>query len=388
MLPQREAAQSQRRGVENAQALSSFFKALDDMKSGRRVEPVRVAHYGDSHIAADILTAEIRRQFQHDFGDGGPGYIITRNPFSTPRRGVKSGATSGWSVDGIGNSPGNDGFYGLAGISLTTSKRDERMWLETSCNHFEIYYIRWPGGGTIDVTVDGASVLDQPLSLNSDLPGPDYYSYDTISTGVHRIEIRTLTPGRTRILGIVAERIAPHSGISYDVLGINGARLVRLLSWNSNILADNIIERKPDLIILAYGTNEVTDENWTVESYSRMLAEFLDRFRRAAPDASLIVYGPPDRADNPVAGSKMPRLIEAQRRAAKEIGAAFWCSYDAMGGAGSMNNWASQGLGQGDHVHLTGQGYLKMGDMFYADLMKAYAESKVKSRPAKSAAKQ
>lgn len=388
MLPHREAAQSQRRGVENAQGLKAFFKALDDMKSGRRIEPVRVAHYGDSHIAADILTAEIRRQFQHDFGDGGPGYIITRNPFSTPRRGVRSGATSGWAVDGIGNNPGNDGFYGLAGISLTTSQRDERMWLETSCNHFEIYYMRWPGGGTIDITVDGASVLDQPLSLNSDLPGPDYYASAIMANSNHRIEIHTLTPGRTRILGIVAEHIAPHSGISYDVLGINGARLVRILSWKLDTLVDNVREREPDLIILAYGTNEVTDENWTVESYSHMLAEILDRFRSAAPGASIIVYAPPDRADSPIAGSKMPRLIEAQRRAAKEIGAAFWCSYDAMGGAGSMNNWASQGLGQGDHVHLTGQGYLKMGDMFYTDLMKAYAESKVKSRPPKSAAKQ
>lgn len=41
-----------------------------------------------------------------------------------------------------------------------------------------------------------------------------------------------------------------------------------------------------------------------------------------------------------------------------------------------MNNWVSQGLGQGDHVHLTGPGYLKMGDMFYEDLMKAYAAAR------------
>src|ERR1700682_5498095 len=91
-------AQTPRRGIENPAALSSFFKALDDMKNGRRIEPVRVAHYGDSHTAADILTADIRRQFQRDFGDGGPGYMIARNPFSTPRRGVISGATTGWSI--------------------------------------------------------------------------------------------------------------------------------------------------------------------------------------------------------------------------------------------------------------------------------------------------
>lgn len=383
LLRNPQTVQSERHGIENPQALKNFFKALDEMKSGRRIEPVRIAHYGDSHTAADILTAEIRHKFQNDFGNGGPGYMVARNPMSTPRKGVVSGATAGWTIDGIGKGSGNDGSYGLAGISLTTTKPDERMWLETSCNHFEVYYMRWPGGGTIDITVDGASVLDRPLSLNSDLPGPDYFLYDAVANTNHRIEIRTVTPGRTRILGIVAENIAPHSGVSYDVLGINGARLVRLFSWNLNLLADNVIERKPDLIILAYGTNEVTDDDWTIESYSKKLADILDRFRRAAPEASIIVFGPPDRADNPVAGNKMPQLLEAQRRAAKQIGAAFWCSFDAMGGPGSMNTWASQGLGQGDHVHLTGPGYVKMGDMFYEDVMKAYTESRPASRTAK-----
>src|SRR4051812_35197295 len=110
--------QSERHGIENQAALSSFFKALDSMKNGRRIEPVRIAHFGDSHTAADILTAQIRRKFQSEFGDGGPGYIVARNPMSTPRKGVVSGATPGWVIDGIGKGTGNDGWYGLAGISL------------------------------------------------------------------------------------------------------------------------------------------------------------------------------------------------------------------------------------------------------------------------------
>lgn len=379
--PHRDAAQPQRKhGVENAQALGTFFKALEELKSGRRLEPVRIAHYGDSHAAADLLTADIRHQFQRDFGDGGPGFVMARNPFSTPRHDFSSGATSGWVVDGIGKNGATDGMYGLAGISLTATKSDERMWIETVSNHFEVYYLRWPGGGTIDIMVDGASVLDAPLSLKSDSPGPDYFAYDTPANSSHRVEIRTIGSGRTRILGIVAEQIAPGGGISYDVLGINGARLSRQFSWNPDVFVDNVIQRKPDLIILAYGTNEVTDVDWTIESYTHLMVEVLNRFRRALPYASIIIFGPPDRADTPVAGSKMPQLLEAQRRAAREFGAAFWSSYDAMGGAGSMNNWLGQGLAQGDHVHLTKEGYLKMGDMFYEDLMKAYAESKVNAR--------
>ena len=377
---------SQRRVIENPKALDRFFKALDDMKSGRRIEPVRIIHYGDSHTAADILTAEIRHRFQNEFGDGGPGYIVARNPMTTPRRSLTSGATSAWEIDGIGKSSGNDGYYGLAGLSLTTNKPNERLWIETKCNTFEVYYMRWPGGGTIDITVDGASVLDEPLSLNSDIPGPDYFTHNMVAETNHRVEVRTLTPGRTRILGIVAENVGPHSGVSYDVLGINGARINRLLSWNLNVLVDNVIQRNPNLIIFAYGTNEVTDD-WTIESYSRTVTEALQRFRRAVPKASIIVFGPPDRADNQVARRRMPQLIEAQRRAAKAAGAAFWSSYDAMGGAGSMDNWVKQGMGQGDYVHLTGQGYVKLATMFHEDLMKAYADDSEAKPRSRSAAK-
>jgi len=356
------------RGVENAAALDKFFRSLATVK--RRIEPVRVMHFGDSHTAADILTAEIRKSFQRDFGDGGAGYMVPRNPMSTPRRGVVSGASSGWVIDGIGGRVESNGIYGLAGIGLSTTQADERAWLETNCNHFEVYYLRQPGGGTIDILIDGMSVLEQPISLASDAPLPDYYTFDTPADRTHRIEVRTVTPGKVRILGIVTEHIAP--GVSYDVLGINGARAKRLVSWNDTAFVDNIVQRKPDLIIVAYGTNEVTDEDWTVESYQRMFASILRRFRRAAPQASILVYGPPDRADVSLAGSKMPAMIEAQRRAALEVGAAFWNSYGAMGGRGSMDLWASQGLGQGDRVHLTSAGYQRIGSMFYEDITAAY----------------
>lgn len=360
--------------IENPAALDNFFRALTQIKSGRRIEPVRVMHYGDSHTAADILTAEIRRNFQRDFGDGGAGYISIKNQFSTRRRGVETGASSGWTIDGIGTSGTNDGIYGLSGFSMTTMRAGESAWLETICNHFELYYLRQPGGGTIDILVDGVSVLDKPLSLNAPAPAPDYFTYDAPSDRNHRIEIRTTQPGKTRIFGIVTEHIAP--GISYDVLGINGARANRLLSWNDAAFVDNVYQRKPDLIIIAYGTNEVTDGDWSVESYSRMFANILRRFRRAAPQASILVYGPPDRGDVDIAGTKMPAMIEAQRRAASEVGAAFWSSYAAMGGAGSMNTWVQQGLGQGDRVHLTRDGYIRMGSMFYNDLMGAYNDYK------------
>ncbi len=359
------------RGVENSAALEKFFRALAATKAGRRIDPVRIMHYGDSHTAADILTAEIRRDFQREFGDGGAGYMIPRNPQSTPRRGVVGGATSGWWIDGVGQKGMAEPFLGLAGLSLTTDRANESAWLQTTCKRFEVYFLKQPGGGAIDILVDGRSVLEQPISLQADAPTPDFYASEAPADGEHRIEVRTVRPGKARIAGIVTEHLSP--GVTYDVLGINGARATRLRGWvNETSFLYNVELRQPDLIILAYGTNEVTDDDWSIESYQRMFAEILKRLRKVAPQASILVYGPPDRGDNQTAVAKMPAMIQAQRNAAIEAGAAFWSSYGAMGGAGSINSWASLGLAQGDRVHLSSGGYTRMGAMFFEDMMDAY----------------
>ncbi|HVS82833.1 MAG TPA: hypothetical protein VHE60_13975, partial [Pyrinomonadaceae bacterium] len=171
------------RVIENAAALQNFFRALTDARSGRRLEPVRIMHFGDSHTAADVLTADIRRHFQQDFGDGGAGLIVPRNPMGTRRQGVSSGATSGWLIEGIGGRVAPDRIYGPAGIALGTSQPGERVWVEASGNHFEFYYVRQPGGGRIDVLVDGASVIENPLSLQSPTPEAADWFFDTPADG-------------------------------------------------------------------------------------------------------------------------------------------------------------------------------------------------------------
>ncbi|MDQ2855247.1 MAG: GDSL-type esterase/lipase family protein, partial [Acidobacteriota bacterium] len=356
--------------IENAGALANFFRALRTSQSGQRLEPVRIMHFGDSHIAADILTAQIRRRFQEEFGDGGAGYIVPRNPMTTRRHGATSGATPGWIIEGIGGRVAADGIYAPAGIALATSQANEKAWLQTSANHFEIYYVSQPGGGSIDILVDGASVLDVPISLAARLPRLNHFSYDEPVADNYRVEVRTVAPGKARVLGIVAERLNP--GVTYDVLGINGARAARLLSWNAAAFAGVLAQRKPDLIILAFGTNEAGDADWTAEAHQQTLTRIIRRLHTAVPQASILIYGPSERGDVPLAAGRMPAVIAAQRRAALASNVAFWSSFDAMGGPGSLNAWIARGLGQADHVHLTSPGYIRMGDLFYDDLMRAY----------------
>ncbi|PWT91249.1 MAG: hypothetical protein C5B55_08410, partial [Blastocatellia bacterium] len=297
------------KGLVNRPALNKFLAALTAAKGGTRLEPVRIMHFGDSHVAADVLTRNIRSLFQNEFGDAGPGFIVPRNPMSTRRVGVLSGASDGWVIEGIGGRTSPDNIYGPAGIDLATSNPGELAWLETSCNHFEIYFVRLPGGGRMDVAIDGVTQLDAPINLTAPKTQLDSLSFDLPDDTVHRIEVRTLNSGRIRLLGIVAEHLTP--AIAYDVFGINGARANRILGWNQAALTKAIKERNPNLIIIAYGTNELTDDDWTAASYEALLATIIQRFQAAAPQASILVFAPPDRADLPL-NNRLRALIEAE----------------------------------------------------------------------------
>ncbi len=85
----------------------------------------RIVHYGDSHVAADILTGALRRQLQLCFGEAGAGFVLPGRPWrGYSRPGVTSQASAGWQTDGLTRaSLAADGRLGLAGVSLSTGAR-------------------------------------------------------------------------------------------------------------------------------------------------------------------------------------------------------------------------------------------------------------------------
>ena len=62
------------------------------------------------------------------------------------------------------------------------------------------------------------------------------------------------------------------------------------------------------------------------------------------------------------------RLVAAQRNVAKQSGVAFWSTYEAMGGEGSMAKWVNKGLAGGDLTHPTPRGAEVLGDLFYESI--------------------
>jgi lysophospholipase L1-like esterase len=212
---------------------------------------------------------------------------------------------------------------------------------------------------------------DQKVSRVHAIAAPD---------GEGKLTVRAMGGGPVRLFGVALEREQP--GLVYDALGSHAAMAVY---WQRQDLAhwrEQLTLRDPALIVFQYGTNE--SDLWKLdrEEYEQALAGLMDELREAAPTASLVVVSPLDRAEQKDGRMTTKRvildLVSIQRRVALSHGAAFWSTFDAMGGEGSMGRWvkAQPQLGGGDLTHPTPLGAEVIGAMLSDALVNAYEGSK------------
>ena len=363
---------------DTAGAMTAFYDALS--RAERGMAAARILHYGDSHIAADLLTGALRRDLQRCFGDAGAGFILAGKPYSYyARPGVQMQASGGWRVNGLSDaSLADDGRFGLAGISFTAADVGETVRVTAPSSRFTLYLLKQPGGGAVTIFLDGEA-RQQNLSLAAARSEAAYAEVSAASDATHTLDVTISKAGAVRLLGIDVKRDA--AGVVYDALGINGARMTRLLQWDWRILSSNLRHSEPDLIIIAYGSNEVGDADLKLDEYRARFFTLLMQLREAAPRASLLVIAPPDRAIR-IGNAwqtmpRMPALVAAQQQATAQAGAAFFDLFHAMGGAGAIHRWASlrPALAQPDHVHLTMAGYRVVAGWLYETLMRGWLAS-------------
>jgi lysophospholipase L1-like esterase len=365
--------------IENAAALVPFFEMLARAEKVQLEHPLRILHYGDSHTAADEWTGTIRSTLQARFGDGGGGYSYAGRPWNSYRRvDLRGGGTRGWYSDGLVGRAG-DGLNGLGGVSITASQPRQRIYLDAECRRLEVFFLQQPGGGAFRL-YDNDHLVEE-ISTGGEL-APGYFAQQ-VEPGWHRFELETVNRAPVRLFGWVTEN---DRGVTYETLGINGAQASIVFRWDEDLLRDNIAHRDPGLIVLAYGTNEASSKDWTEDSYREMFTALIRRFREAAPAASILVVGPPDRfiriRGRWQALAGIARIVRAQRDAALAEGCAFQDLRGRMGGPGSMHDWVLAGLAQPDHVHFTALGYRMLAANMAQELLTLYAEfARVRNEP-------
>jgi lysophospholipase L1-like esterase len=367
--------------LERPMALRRFFDSVVRLEGGQAQEDVRIVQFGDSHTAADIQTAVVRRALQGRFGDGGRGFVAIGKPWKGYLQdGVRCGMSTEWASERGKLAKGKfsgDGLYGLAGIGVETRQHGARAWTDITARtaRTEVAYLEQPNGGSFDVFVDGVRVVR--VATRGERTTSAFRTFDVSEGAAHQLEVRATGDGDVRVFGLSLDRAQP--GIVFDALGINGARVTTCLQWNEQHWAEQLKHRAPALVVLAYGTNESTDENMPQQTYERQLVDLLGRVARAVPTASCMLMGPPDRAVQSdgswMTSSKLLEVIASQRRVAEAAGCAFYNQLAAMGGEGTVAGWAQEDppRAQRDRVHLTREGYAQLGSSFASDVMRAYA---------------
>ena len=340
---------------------------------------VRILQYGDSHTAADIFTGEMRARLQQQFGDGGLGFQFPGHPFAGYHlAGSLRSQTAGWFTEGNRFTALGNGDLGMGGISIETSQPEQSITLETTCTRMQLHFLQQAGGGRLQFTDNGVALSTVDTSGGTGSAGNSSagtFAY-SCTPGLHHFEFRTLDHAPVKLLGIVTEQ----PGVTYECIGLNGAVAPVMLRWNQTLFSDYLRQREPDLIVLAYGTNEAGSSAAHLDGYPAEFANILDNLHRVAPRASVLVLGPPDRSMasgrgrhaswHPFAGPD--RIILIQKEACRLHGCTFWDTRRRMGGFGAMQQWVAAGWAQPDRTHLTGTGYRALADALYADLIRAY----------------
>jgi len=393
--------------------LAHFYRALYDIETGVRQEPVTILHLGDSHIASDRLTGDVRSMFQARFGDAGRGLMMPGFPFTYYRaRQVKFAKHGSWKA--ANSFKGAKGPFGITGVRLTTRQKGARLSLTSTSGPFEwaeVAFLAGPGQGSAAIAVDNKGEVVKTRAPRSRIKRVRIDHKGTV------LNIRTKGDGPVTVLSWSVGHNRP--GIRYVNLGIPGATADTARRWDAGFVNADIANLRPDLIVLGFGTNEGFNDGLNIAKYEARVTELTKRLMASAPNASLAVIGPPDGARYPryakgkkgagcralsnaerhsyrtlyrKASSRLarwhapPKLAEvrhALERVARAQKAHFWNWSEAMGGACAVHDWtrAKPRLAASDHVHITAKGSLRSAQAFYASLMADYgANRKLASR--------
>ncbi len=363
------------------QNMRRFYSGLRRLEIEEAQHKVRILHYGDSLITGDLLSRTVRRLLQKKFGDGGHGFVLAGRPSPWYGRDqLRLSNSKEWKINRLTRPWTADRSYGLGGACFSSRQRGQWVRMQPKgkeglgelVSQITVHYMADPRGGRFQISLGHSRV-----EVNTRAEKGARVAEIRTSEGRHKLRIKTLGGGKVRLFGVALER---DSGVVYDSLGIDGTRAKLLRKMNPEHWHKQLRQRRPDLLILNYGTNESESRSLNLDRYRDDLAYTLGHLRAALPGISCLIVAPMDRAKRSKKSGRlatMPiikRILRVQREVAYAQGCAFWNTWRAMGGEGSMARWyrARPPLGAGDLTHPTGRGGDRLGAMLFAALMEGY----------------
>ena len=369
-----------------------------------RSQAMRIGIWGDSHLAAGSFSYELKRIF---LAQG----LKTRTqfiPFTMGRVGVnlplRRHCMDRWKSD-LAYVARNPGVPTGVGLNVLHGEPEAYLWFdlrnesgEADVSSVELFFHQSPGNGSISISLD-----DGPENKIS-LDGTQGFGSLTI-TGNHPLSVLKIRVTETpvQLNGMFLNyRQAPAATL--DSFGIPGATVRAWQQLDPEYFAEYFRERKYDLVMLEYGTNEGNASPFDAAGYSKTLEQSLKTLRQVFPQSECLLIAPGDRGilvprsrkmkkstknkHAPTQRDKGSKKLQSRERVTyeysavdllrfssihekisaiqKDVGARYsckvWSMQTAMGGQGSAYAWllANPALMSKDLTHFTIKGYQRL----------------------------
>ena len=379
-------------------ALDLFFDAVSSGMADTGL--VRIGHYGDSQLEGDRVDQILRVLFQQQFGGIGIGFVPFLDVAS--HGSLNRTMSDNWRRYSVFHDRYPNGYYGYSGnvyaftyddnivkkADTTAEKEhgpevapagkkikatyDLTLYNFVYYHHIDLLWGQAPSPCVMEV-YDGKKLL-----YTDTLPVSNNFEMTRLRVGnAHDLHFKFTADASPRFYGFLVDG---RNGVQVDNLAIRGHSGDGLNLINRDYLSLQVSKLNQRLFIFEYGANIVPYKVANYQFFEDDVYYMIMRYKEAAPLASMIVIGVGDMATK-VDGEyesygNIVDIRNAQRKAAKRAGVAFWDLYESMGGKNSIIDWANETpkLAGADYCHLTYEGQKRIANDLYNAIMIEYEE--------------
>lgn len=358
--------------VMSMSASANYLTNYQDPNTDRLIQAlnnnrIHIVQLGDSHTAGDSMTEALRSHLQSRYGNGGMGWAMPMY-FSGQRMARYGYDNYQWTPISSRRNQNEDYTLGgliarpnFSGSTLTIKAKNQEPMQSMTVS---IRQSATDGLFKISDADGNHLILEAPIKNNT---------WQTTTFDAKLPFTLTAEGSMTNTaIGGWWGRSKYEIGAIVSSLGINGAELSHWSRWNQNAWQQELATIAPELIILAYGTNEAYN-HLNAERIASVLDERIEQIRQASPHSAIMIVSSPEVLKNTAGscGVRPPTLNaiqEAQRQTAQNKHTLFWDWQSAMGGSCSMKQWMKSAKAAKDGVHFTHLGYQQLGRQMADDI--------------------
>ncbi|KAF2514352.1 LysM peptidoglycan-binding domain-containing protein [Flavobacterium foetidum] len=418
--------------IYNAGALEAFFQKLKENEK-QRSQKINIVHIGDSHIQGDLMTNEVRKRLQQEFGNAGRGLVFPyqlartngsyNERFKSNRiwesyRNIYPVKSNPIGLCGIGLWRDSGGFvmemnvkdpaYKFNTIKIITPQNQNMFDLAVSSKvnliqttEKKVVTHKIKKGEVLGTIADKYNVSIVEIKRANNLKSNNIRAGRTLKIPTNETKPKTISMSEFVPLEIQSDSFSHYynsenalsriflvpnkeassyelnglvlekdnPGIIYSGIGVNGAKYSDYNKYP--LFFEQLKALHPDLLVFSLGTNESYDK-LDAGKYISELREFIGKIREQKIEAPIIVMTPPPSLLRRKPNTYIDDYTKGIIDTAKNDSFAVWNLYDEFGGMSGIRQLKAQALIGPDWVHYSKKGYEKQGKMFTEALLKAY----------------